>query len=231
MSHSLKQLQQVAVACGLSAAGTKSFILDKLSRLHYQLEGLRRVVSIDMGTKNLAFCEMGHDRHIQRLRLVDLNLPEPFEPTSFVGQVKHFMVEELHSTDATYLIERQRCRTMGSRAIPESILRVNFVEILLHAHLLGRAIPVSPERVATYHQLPKGRPKKAAAVTLVQSLIDSKKLTMDHEALSLLQSSKKQDDLSDCILQAYAFFDWQYNCREFMQSLPNSERCPASATG
>lgn len=230
MSHSLKQLQQAALACGLSTAGSKALVMEKLVRLHCQLDRIEKVVSIDMGTKNLAFCEMNKDRRVDRLRLVDLNLPEPFEPTSFVEQVRRFVIAELKPSTATFLIERQRCRTMGSRAIPESILRVNFVEILLHSHLHGQSIPISPERVATHFELPRGKIKKAAAVAKINSLIDSHLLTIDKHSLAFLKSSKKQDDLSDCMLQAFAFFDWQENCREFMRSLPHLEEA-SNATG
>lgn len=173
-----------------------------------------------MGTKNLALTVMASDFHVEQLKLVNLELPEKFDPQSFTKQIRSFMIEEIDPLlllkgPTNCLIERQRCRTMGSRAIPECILRVNFVEILLHYHLKDYASSISPERVANYYALPKGREKKAAAVHLVTQLIEDGHVGIHEDLRQFFKNSRKQDDLSDSILQARAFFQWKHEAIKF----------------
>lgn len=181
-----------------------------------------------MGTKNLALTAMTSDFRVQQLKLVDLELPEKFDPQSFTKQIRLFVCREIEpllssGENTRCLIERQRCRTMGSRAIPESILRVNFVEILLHGHLRDFAMSISPERVATHYALPKGREKKAAAVQFVKQLIKDELITIEPEHLHYYEQSRKQDDLSDSLLQARAYFQWRQEARNFRECIDQKE--------
>jgi hypothetical protein len=218
--NSLKELQSWAGSCGISSAGSKASILNKIGSFYHQSRDIDRVISIDMGTKNLAITVMASDFNVEQLKLVDLELPTKFDPQSFTKQIRSFMTQAvdpllLLKGQTRCLIERQRCRTVGSRAIPESILRVNFVEILLHYHLKDCAISISPERVSSYYGLSKGREKKAAAVRVATQLIEDGKVGVHGNLRQFYENSRKQDDLSDSLLQARAFFLWRHEAIKF----------------
>lgn len=215
MKLTVKELQLAARRCGLPSTGTKLELSDRISLFHERSQPINRVVSIDMGTKNLAMAEISEDKHVHRLQLKNLDLPAIYDPRAFSCRIYDFVEAELASLKGPFLIERQRHRTAGCSAIPESVLRVNFVEIALHCYLRGRTIPILPDRVASTFALPKGREKKKVAVETVKSMLKDKSLKMNQDCEEAFKNSKKQDDLSDAILQGLAFLEWRQQCNMF----------------
>lgn len=213
----LKDLRDIANSCGISKTGSKSCIADKLCALDVNANS-QRVLSIDLGTKNLALCQMTSKFQVERLQLFDLGLPDSYDPKSFAHNINDFVQINLMNTAHPVLIERQRHRTGGNRAIPETILRVNFVEVLLHSYLLTRAISVHPQRVALHFSHPEGRLKKEASVNLVKTMTESATIHMQNDVWDSFISSSKKDDLADSILQATAFFQWKMAAKKFIDT-------------
>jgi len=125
------------------------------------------------------------------------------------------------------LIERQRHRTHGAAALPETLLKVNMMEVQLHCFLLGKSISVLPEHVSKYFGLrTKTISKKKAAVELVEELLVKDNRLFGNEnpiMLKRFKDEKKRDDMADALLQAKAFLDWRYN---FYQMLDNFSTKP-----
>lgn len=215
---SLGELKAAANSCGLSPVGRKSILADRLASQR-SIPVYERVISIDLGTKNLALSEVSKDLQVHRLELHDLALPEAFSPQTFAAHIHSFVKHTFKGSDVPILIERQRHRTAGCRAIPESVLRVNFVECMLHCFLLQRAISVNPQRVSLLFEHPEGAKKKQASVTLVSKLIQDQSIRMPADLVGLFNDSKKKDDLADSILQALAFFQWQQASIAFKNSI------------
>lgn len=215
--QSAKALKALAGACGIPSTGCKAVVIERIHQFHQLVRSVDRVVSIDLGTRNLALAEVTQDLRVHRLQLHDLDLPERFNPRLFAGRIRAFAAAEVPGATPV-LVERQRCRTMGSRAIPEAILRVNFVEAMLHCFLLGRATSVLPDRVASTFGLPKGREKKKASTDTVQRLIAEHQVAMPGPLHDYYMAARKKDDLSDSLLQAIAFFRWRENCLAYMEA-------------
>lgn len=219
----MQALKSTANSCGQPAYGNKASIIEALHMFQKTCQGISRVLSIDLGTKNLAIADISADDRIHRLALKDLELPDRYDPRTYTQILDAFVKAELEpfcDPGMVVLIERQRARTAGSHAIPEAILRVNFVEIMLHCCLKGRAISVLPDRVASCFNLPKGPEKKKASVQVVKGLMAESRIKLSDDALSVYHGNRKQDDLSDCILQALAFFQWQRSIAQFKVSEP-----------
>ncbi|KAI9801388.1 MAG: hypothetical protein M1825_003367 [Sarcosagium campestre] len=182
----LAQLKQIAVRCGVNSTGTKtaiaSSIQQELSKSipscpavpprgshkesndvspSHVMPNAPRVLSIDMGIRNLAYCvfdtpprsSMSAESSIlpailawRRLSMCsppsDAGQDEPmpakesFEPAVYAVHAFKLLSEVLssHQPDLV-LIERQRYRSMGSSTILEWTVRVNMLEGMLHAVL------------------------------------------------------------------------------------------------
>lgn len=214
---SLKELKAGAADCGIAGTGPKPKIITKLLELG---GGVRpeKIYSLDLGTKNLACCRLTRDFQIEHLQLHNLGFPDSFDPIAYAAIVKDFTKTHLISKECyPVVIERQRYRTAGGRAIPESILKVNMVEVMLHCFLLNQTIPVTPQRVALYFGHPEGKPKKAASVKLVSEMLSDRRIKWADEAgKKIWEMPGKKDDLSDCILQGVAYFKWKTAASAFL---------------
>lgn len=177
----LSQLKALAVQCGISSAGTKpvlaSRLIDEIN--HDGTKGKKRVLSIDMGIRNLAYCVLEQSPTASKLpsilawkrmavstkpvSSVDSLTPavkETFEPADFAAHAYKLLRHSLLLFNPTHvLIERQRFRSMGSSQILEWTLRTNMFESMLYAVLYtlseekiwtGEVKAIAPSKVGPY---------------------------------------------------------------------------------
>ncbi|PQE17218.1 hypothetical protein CJF31_00005597 [Rutstroemia sp. NJR-2017a BVV2] len=166
-------LKQIAFKCGISTSGTKAILVQ---RLYDELPILSfpalkpakpiRILSIDMGIRNLAYSllEIPASKSTSKKSTSDSNLPvlRAWQKLSLLPQRENHAESKVRNeftpailSDAAYellrnhlvphsptliLIERQRFRSMGSKHIFEWTVRVNMLESMLWAILktLGR---------------------------------------------------------------------------------------------
>ncbi|KAE9377836.1 mitochondrial putative cruciform cutting endonuclease 1 [Stipitochalara longipes BDJ] len=161
----LAQLKQLAFKCGLLTSGTKPILIarlhDEITLTPRQRPALLRVLSIDMGIRNLAYCILDVPkasskkppsiRAWHRLavsttpevldvepdeRLKVAPVKEVFNPATLSAAAYKLLRKKLLLEEPTHiLIERQRFRSMGSPTILEWTVRVNMFESILYAVL------------------------------------------------------------------------------------------------
>jgi hypothetical protein len=214
---SLNELKAAAAACGIAGTGPKQRIASRIWELG-QGASPPRLFSIDLGTKNLACCRISSKFEIEHLQLHDLGFPEAFDPRTYASIVGEFAKTHLIKDACPILIERQRYRTGGGRAIPEAILKVNLVEAMLHCFLIDQStISVTPQRVALYFGHPEGKAKKAASVKLVTEMLEDGRVKWSAGVdRGIWDAAGKKDDLSDCSLQGVAYFRWKAAASTFL---------------
>jgi cruciform cutting endonuclease 1 len=165
-SLKLDQLKFLATQCGISTSGTKGALTDRLIKevvptLHHapRKAGPQRILSIDMGIRNLAYCVIDVPRQGGTLsakenpsvldwrRLSVLSTPEQmredlpiakeaFDPQTLSTAAYRLLKKTLlPHNPAHILIERQRFRSGGSSHVLEWTVRVNMLESMLYAVL------------------------------------------------------------------------------------------------
>ncbi|KAI8333230.1 ribonuclease H-like domain-containing protein [Blakeslea trispora] len=232
--HTIPQLKSIAVQSGVNTTGTKPELIDRLTNRFElsQTQQTRSVLSFDLGYRNLAYCHLDRDANILNWARVDLDLPS-FHPSVIAPIVQTFIqvhiLSSLKTTDKV-LIEQQRARTAGGHSVLEHTLRVNCVEAILWTGLyqavdqLNRAeeiemLPILRHRVDRFWQAELEKPdeskrthyqKKRAGSSLVQKWLDTNTVVKCSESLkTMYELEKKQDDMSDCLMQAVAWFHWE----------------------
>ncbi len=187
-------LKQIAFKCGIQHSGVKASIIKRLqdeiplsSRCVAALNGLKRtsrshtrILSIDMGIRNLAYCVLdvpagsGNPSIMDWKRLAVSSAPvaetgdnegrelekESFEPHVLSAAAYELLRKNLLVHEPTHiLIERQRFRSMGSPRILEWTVRVNMLESMFYAtlHTLqeeglwkGKVVPIAPGKVGPF---------------------------------------------------------------------------------
>lgn len=171
-------LHRVANAIGSNTGGTKALLCSRLIKdlqqnrfaMPQDVQGgsthqpEQRIVSIDLGIRNLAFCGIkiphaGDSCTCRplvpivyewvRIALSKQSTPsvssddtvrnkskETFDPATYAQHAYRFINQLLSHTQPTQiLIERQRFRSMGGSAVQEWTLRVNMFEAMLYAVL------------------------------------------------------------------------------------------------
>lgn len=155
------QLKALAFKCGISISGTKAVLTrrlqDDISSTPKQSPKPTRILSIDMGIRNLAYCilDVPAARSKSRPptiiawhRLAVSSAPsittpslqkaekECFSPATLSAAAYTLLRQSLlPHAPTTILIERQRFRSMGSPHILEWTIRVNMFESMLYAIL------------------------------------------------------------------------------------------------
>ena len=170
------QLKAIAVATGINSSGTKpiltSRLLTDLQEEKFRLgeqkgkgkNGQHRIISIDMGIRNLAYCRIalpanwsaGLEPTVpvveawERIAISSRVRPDNLQPDNSTTKVKETFDPLTYSCHAyqlitnllnsgphptQILIERQRFRSMGGSAVQEWTLRVNMFEAMLYAVL------------------------------------------------------------------------------------------------
>jgi cruciform cutting endonuclease 1 len=165
----LTQLKHLAYKCGISSSGTKPILTqrlyDEITKSHPSQKDAIRILSIDMGIRNLAYCVLeiprakkGEGKQIPIIqawhRLAVSSAPtilsidkkakkerkevekESFTPATLSLTAYTLLRKKLLALNPTnVLIERQRFRSMGSKHILEWTIRVNMFESILHGVL------------------------------------------------------------------------------------------------
>jgi cruciform cutting endonuclease 1 len=169
-SLKLSHLKSLAFQCGISTSGTKALLTDRL--IDEIVPALpdhgpkraspTRILSIDMGIRNLAYCilDVPPDRSSttkasipsvvawRRIAVSSAPIPsqdidsampaakEAFDPQTLSAAAYTLLRHTLLPHNPTHvLIERQRFRSMGSPHILEWTIRVNMFESMLYAVL------------------------------------------------------------------------------------------------
>lgn len=154
----LAQLKQIAYKCGIPSSGTKPILTQRLTDdiASPTRHGVQRILSIDMGIRNLAYCVMEWPQVApgrkdaarplpvlldwRRLAVFEAadpavsNAKDNFEPRAMAIAACNLVRGQLLGAKPTkVLIERQRFRSMGSAHILEWTVRVNMLESMLYA--------------------------------------------------------------------------------------------------
>ncbi|CAF9932021.1 MAG: hypothetical protein HETSPECPRED_008253 [Heterodermia speciosa] len=174
-SCTVAQLQSIARSIGSNTGGKKdvlrSHVLDELQHDRFTLPSgngrsgpsQHKIVSIDMGIRNLAICSItvSERRHpnqplavpvvqnwerIAISKKANADIPEEgtdgsiakeaFDPQTYAQYAYDLVVKRIMTYQPTQiLIERQRFRSMGGSAVQEWTLRVNMFEAMIYATL------------------------------------------------------------------------------------------------
>lgn len=252
MSHclkawTLKALGEASRLCGLTKKSQKDMMYSAMLDLAHQPPP-ERLISIDLGLKNLALCELHllppqktdpRDASLQAVEvkkweLLPVDFPQVYHPQSYASHLKDFahahnLITAASGTSSKddsvmVLLERQRHRTLGAKSVCETIMRLVFLEIQLHMLLLGQARSILPRTVGAFWSLPMGaKSKKGAAVDVVHRLMSkSRGSFLRFASFEAWTKAKKRDDLADALLQALSFSQWHANARLFIQEGPEA---------
>lgn len=227
------QLKALNKALGLPITGTKPVLQSHLVNLEYRIP--RRILSYDMGIRNLAFCVVDppkdlHSPTCKQVYRTSAWKRKQFEvPTSsveFAALAKDIVSEILkaHPGIDTILIEKQRWRSANMSSVQQWTVIVNTFEAMLHASFACLMDPkkqkvesVSPAQVSSYWDLKEvskpNRPK------VLQAMLDQKLLQVkgDTAMWEEKRGMGKKDDLTDCFMQAVAWTRWMENRRRFVE--------------
>lgn len=227
------QLKELNRALGLPLSGTKPVLQSYLTNLEYRTP--RRILSFDMGIRNLAFCVIEPPKDLSAPKCKQLyraaswkrkQLEVPPSSAEFAALAKNTVSEmlEKHPEVDTILIEKQRWRSGSAPAIQQWTVAVNTFEGMLHACFAclmdpkkQRVESVDPQQVVRYWGLKditkKNRPK------VLQAMLEKKLLRIegDTEMWEEKLSLGKKDDLTDCLMQAVAWTRWMENRRRFVE--------------
>lgn len=139
------QLRELCLDCGFVKANTKDALITSITKgidQRLTLERPYNILSIDMGVKNLAFCELqiASKPIVNRWSLIQLEGYDrslSFEQPSFakLGYQLLSSLVDRHQLPEVILIEQQRFRSNGLGNVPEWIVRVNQLEAMIHAFL------------------------------------------------------------------------------------------------
>lgn len=144
----LAQLRYLTAICGAPRTGTKSTLIEGLkegSKAVYDLKPQSRIVSIDMGLRNIAICELLYDNQSDSHQVTNWSVA-PLDGADHAGALlqpnfaklaHEFMKTKVLRPDGdcvdVLLIEQQRLRSAGARSVLEVIAQINILEAMLHS--------------------------------------------------------------------------------------------------
>ncbi|KAK0740728.1 mitochondrial resolvase Ydc2 [Schizothecium vesticola] len=190
-----KYLQSASLQCGLPLTGSKPTLMSNLraaAAAPTTLTPTSRILSIDLGLRNLAFAlltpthtpKKQHNLTLRAWTRLDLLPPDLNKPTHDFSppSIAHLAVSLLHThllplSPTHILIERQRFRSGGAAPVLEWTLRVNALETALYAALATlRHLEVWEGRVVTGEEATRGKARatgskamKLAKIRLVEA--------------------------------------------------------------
>jgi hypothetical protein len=196
---------------GLPSSSTKPVLQEALQSVSAPSNINATTLSIDLGIRNLAFCQLAPDSTVVKWDRVTLPLPGGGVVPKIVlptyAEAAISLKESLPFTDEI-LIEHQRWRSGGARSVLPITVAVNTMEAMLHVVFLGTAVCVEPAAIAKTWDLVGGKERKKEKIEMVRKLLRSGEVK---GSLGAWDDNNKKDDLSDCLIQALTWKRWMLN--------------------
>jgi hypothetical protein len=156
-------------------------------------------VSIDVGTKNLAYVIFNRDLRIVEWEVVDISK----KPTSgLIAYLQSLFVNDTYNADTidTVLIEKQPNRNVKMRVVE------NTLTIFFHMSGMRKILNYSAKnKLGELGKTIKGAKnysvRKKYGIFMCLSFLKSK----DPDKLPHFEGHKKKDDLADCLLQGISY--------------------------
>jgi hypothetical protein len=195
---------------------------------HNWLKLNRRIVSIDIGLRNIAYADIDvSTMRINDWRRVDLGIG-----CGGIGVITPLVVqfaETLQIDKGTrILIEEQRTRTAGGPMI-QTVFRANMVSAQLFAMFFSKAQLMPPKAISAASGIKEKASqstsgsrylvKKRTAITVARGYINDGVFEIDRRLKSYFECEKKKDDLADALVQANIYMVWKRNAVDLLNRL------------
>lgn len=151
-------LKAIALACGSPTTGNKlqvsNFMVGKLKQ---RPKGVVRLVSIDLGLKNIGVCQAlatpGLQLEVEKWSLRSLPEHINYSQPNFAYEARRLLHGIMMDSPNVVLVEKQRSRSSGGASVPNDILRINVLEGMVHAILCTQWPTAYVESVEPRHVL------------------------------------------------------------------------------
>jgi hypothetical protein len=167
-----------------------------------------KIVSIDVGIKNLAFCLIDEKLHIYDWKVVDISTDckkcniEALADNIYKGLDTH--MENWKDVDHV-LIENQPVLKNPTMKTVQILVYGYFHSLKMRGHSLDVRFISAKSKLAVAGVVPCTKYKSKYSNTKMSSVLTTEHYLRDHEMRDFFSELKKKDDLSDCFLQAVYF--------------------------